>query len=147
MRQLPQGIGYSLYLRQLQQEILRNQFLARGTCTPYTQIRKIGVYLPIHTGSPCRILSFIPESLGQGRRASLTCGVDVCAGDLETADAAVQALWLLVKGNQKLLRPEVEAMGRPGTLLVKPLWDIILGTASEQAVRLSRSGTLVAVPG
>ena len=47
----------------------------------------------------------------------------------------MQALWLLVKGNRKLLRPEAEALGVAGTLLVKPLWDIILGTASDPAVR------------
>ena len=57
------------------------------------------------------------------------------AGDLETADAAVHALWLLVKGNRRLLRPEAQALGVAGTQLVKPLWDIILSARASTAVR------------
>lgn len=36
------------------------------------------------------------------------------------------AVWGLVKGNQKLLRPEAEALGAPGTALAGPLLDIVL---------------------
>jgi hypothetical protein len=48
------------------------------------------------------------------------------AGDQQTADVAVAAVWGLVKGNQKLLRPEAEALGAPGTALAGPLLDIVL---------------------
>jgi hypothetical protein len=48
------------------------------------------------------------------------------AGDLETKDAAVHALWLLVKDRQKALRPEAEALGTPGTALVPSLWEVVL---------------------
>lgn len=47
-------------------------------------------------------------------------------GDAQTADTAVHALWGLVKNNQRLLRPEAEALGVSGTSLVAPLWDIIV---------------------
>ena len=54
------------------------------------------------------------------------CQKHVSAGDAQTADVAVAAAWGLVKGNQRLLRPEAEALGVPGTALVAPLLDIIL---------------------
>jgi len=54
---------------------------------------------------------------------------------LETGDAAVTALWLLVRGNPRLLRPDAEALGVAGTDLVKPLQEIILGSHSADAVR------------
>ena len=56
-------------------------------------------------------------------------------GDLETGDAAVTALWLLVRGNLRLLRPDSGALGTAGTDLVKPLREIILGSRSADAVR------------
>jgi len=56
-------------------------------------------------------------------------------GGLETGDAAVTALWLLVRGNPRLLRPDSEALGVAGTDLVKPLREIILGSHSADAVR------------
>jgi hypothetical protein len=48
------------------------------------------------------------------------------AGDKQTADVAVAAVWGLVKGNQKLLRPEADALGASGTALAGPLLDVVL---------------------
>lgn len=48
------------------------------------------------------------------------------SGDQQTADVAVAAVWGLVKGNQRLLRPEAEALGAPGTALAGPLLDVVL---------------------
>lgn len=48
------------------------------------------------------------------------------AGDKQTADVAVAAVWGLVKGNQRLLRPEANALGASGPALADPLLDIVL---------------------
>ena len=58
-----------------------------------------------------------------------------CTGDLETGDAAVTALWLLVRDNPRLLWPDGGALGVAGTDLVEPLREIILGSHAADAVR------------
>ena len=44
------------------------------------------------------------------------------------------ALWLLVRGNPRLLRPDGGALGVAGLDLVEPLRAIILGSRSADAV-------------
>ena len=48
-----------------------------------------------------------------------------CSGDPEIADVAVAAIWGLVKGSPRLLRPDNSELGMPATALVPPLLDIL----------------------
>lgn len=58
---------------------------------------------------------------------ALTASVQLLLkGDKQTADVAVAAVWGLVKGNQRLLRPEANALGASGPALADPLLDIVL---------------------
>jgi hypothetical protein len=53
----------------------------------------------------------------------------------------VAAVWGLVKGNQKLLRPEADALGASGTALAGPLLDIVLrGKVATSPVVMTGKG-------
>jgi hypothetical protein len=60
----------------------------------------------------------------------------VATGDMATCDSATRTLWLLVRDNKRLLSPSKDALGVPGTQLVKPLLDLVKATedtiASEE---------------
>ena len=68
------------------------------------------------------------------------CRHYVSAGDAQTADVAAAAAWGLVKGNQRLLRPEAKALGVSGTALVASLLDII------QRAKVCIADCMVSVP-
>jgi len=79
-----------------------------------------------HHREPSAESSSGPDSSAARDDAFETPTNRLLAGDAETADVAVAAVWGLVKGNPKLLRPEADALGTRGVDLIAPLLDIIL---------------------